>query len=337
LNWRDCIKKRACWGRLAGKVGTLFSSFKELTAMISPRYCHLPTPLRVLRREGWLLLAAVLMVLLALVGPALAQPAHYHDFADRRVWCGLPHAMDVLSNLPFAAWGVAGLWVLVRPVQLRVIDSASAGLAALFFAGLIVTAGVSGYYHWQPDNAGLVWDRGGMTLAFAGLLGLVAVQAVSRRAGVALAAAVLVLGLVTVQVWAASGNLLPWAVLQGGGMVLILCVAWLRPVQPAHGLQVRWVWVIAFYALAKGLELADHEVFELTGQLVSGHSLKHMLASLAAWPVLLAVRAAVAAVEQHPESSAKSSSSFTRRANEPGGPSRGQTLAPQPLETRSQA
>lgn len=233
------------------------------------------------------------MLLLALIGPAVAQPPHYHDFADQRVWCRVPHAMDVLSNLPFAAWGLAGLWVLARAARLHALNSVPAWLAGLFFAGLIATAGVSIYYHWQPDDASLLWDRAGMVLAFAGLLGLAGAQVAGRRAGVVLAAAVLVLGLVSVGVWAVSGNLLPWAVLQGGGMVLILAVAWLAPVQPAPGLRIRWGAVIALYALAKGLELADHQVFALTGQLVSGHSLKHVVASLSAWPVLLAVLAAL--------------------------------------------
>ncbi|MDB5868662.1 MAG: hypothetical protein JWP96_994, partial [Polaromonas sp.] len=184
------------------------------------------------RREGVLLLAVFLMACLALAGPAVPQPASFHDFADQRAWGALPHAMDVLSNLPFAAWGAVGLWALARSVWRRTIDSASAGLAGLFFAGLLVTAGVSAFYHWQPDNAGLVWDRSGMVLAFAGLLGLAAVQGASRRAGVALAAAVLALGPVTIQVWAVSGNLLPWGVLQIGGMALVLGLAWLPPAWP---------------------------------------------------------------------------------------------------------
>ncbi|MDQ3059369.1 MAG: hypothetical protein M3R45_07545 [Pseudomonadota bacterium] len=305
--------------------------------MTCPRYCPLPMPLRVRRLECWLGLAAGLMVWLALAGPVVVQPDHYHDFADQRVWCAVPHAMDVLSNFPFAAWGAGGLWALARALRLRALDSIPAGLAALFLAGLIVTAGVSGYYHWRPDDAGLVWDRASMVLAFAGLLGLAAAQAVSRRAGVALAAAVLVLGLAAVRVWAVSGNLLPWAVLQAAGMVLILVAACQRPLQPAPGLRIRWALVLAFYALAKGLELADHQVFELTGQLVSGHSLKHVVASLAAWPVVLAVKAAVAAAERCRESSAKSRSPFTTGAGEPGDPSQGQTPAPQPLEPRSPA
>ena len=201
----------------------------------------LPPPL-VRRRERKLLGAALLMVLLAVAGPALPQPASFHDFADQRAWGALPHALDVLSNLPFAAWGVAGLWALARAVRQRAIDSASAGLAGLFFAGLVVTAGVSALYHWQPDDAGLVWDRMGMVLAFAGCWGWRPCRRVSRRAGIALAAAVLLLGPVTVQVWAASGNLLPWAVLQIGGMALILALAWLPPrgLRPACASAGRW-------------------------------------------------------------------------------------------------
>jgi len=278
--------------------------------MRCPPCRFLPTPLRVRRREGALALAALLLGVLALAGPALPQAAHYHDFADQRVWGPLPHALDVLSNLPFALWGVAGCWALARALRLRAVSGAAVGLAALFFAGLIVTAGVSAGYHWQPDDAGLVWDRGGMVLAFAGLLGLAALQAVSCRAGIALAAAVLALGLAAVQRWAVSGNLLPWAVLQGGGMVFVLVAACLRPAQPAPDLPIRWALVIALYALSKGLELADQPVFELTGQLVSGHSLKHVVASFSAWPVLLALKAAVAAAEQRLESSAKSALPF---------------------------
>ena len=54
-----------------------------------------------LKTEATLLLACLGMLALALFGPAVSQPAHYHDFADQRVRWGLPFAMDVLSNLPF--------------------------------------------------------------------------------------------------------------------------------------------------------------------------------------------------------------------------------------------
>lgn len=258
---------------------------------VEPLPWHARPAALVWRRECALAGVFILLLAAALLGPSVAQSAHYHAFADQRSWGGLPHAMDVISNLPFALWGMVGIWALLRAVRERAVSAAAAATAGLFFGGLWVTAAVSAAYHLQPGDAGLAWDRGGMVLAFAGLLGLAAMRAVSTRAGMALATAVLVLGPLSVHAWALTGNMLPWAVLQGGGMVLILGFACLRPAQ-ARELPVRWALLIAIYALAKLLELGDHAVYEWTGELVSGHSLKHVVAAFAAWPVVSALLAA---------------------------------------------
>lgn len=236
------------------------------------------------------LLGAVLALLaVAIAAPAVAQSAHHHHFADQRAWGWVPFAADVLSNLPFLLWGVLGLGLLARQPRsvACVADAASRGLMTLFFAGLVVTACLSACYHWQPDNAGLALDRLGMVVAFAGLMGLAAAGRISARAGALLALAVLLLGPMSIWVWSASGNVLPWAVLQFGGMLLVLCLALLKPQPGAPA--IRWGWVIVIYAIAKGFEMADEAVFAATSQLVSGHSLKHVVASFAAWPVVFAL------------------------------------------------
>ena len=48
--------------------------------------------------------------------------------------------------------------------------------------------------------------------------------------------------------------------------------------------------MIGLYALAKLLEISDSDVFDVSGHLISGHSLKHGVAAAAAWPVLRALR-----------------------------------------------
>lgn len=225
---------------------------------------------------------------LALFGPVLPASAHQHTLADQRALWGIPCALDVLSNLPFA---IAGLWGLValRRVAPGMLDAPSRALASLFFAGLVCTAAGSALYHWQPQDAGLLWDRLGMVLPFAGLLGLAGASRVSARAGAAAAGTVLLAGPLAVLWWSHSGNLLPWAVVQLGGMLVVLALACLPRRDGALALHLGAV--MALYALAKFFEAADHAVFEATGQAVSGHSLKHVLAAAAAWPVLAALAA----------------------------------------------
>ena len=228
------------------------------------------------------------LLTLALVLPGMAQPAHYHAFADQRGWGALPHAADVLSNLGFVIAGLAGLVVLWRADRYRLCATARA-LCALFFAGLLCSGAGSTFYHWAPQDASLAWDRLGMSVAFAGLLGLAVQSRVDDTCGWLAAAALLVAAPLSIAVWRVTGNMLPWAVLQAGGMLLVVALAWL-PAR-AGALPLSLGMVIALYALAKLLELSDLDIFVASGDLVSGHSLKHLAAAFAAWPVLRALLA----------------------------------------------
>ncbi len=241
--------------------------------------------------ETGLLCAGLMLLALALGGPVLHDHPHQHGFADQRTLWGIPCALDVLSNLPFALAGAWGL-VLLGRVRPGALDAAIRATAGMFCAGLLLTAAASSWYHWQPDNAGLLWDRLGMAVAFAGMLGLAAAQRVSPRAGGATALVALAAGPLAVLWWAHTGNLLPWAVVQLGGMLLVLVLACLP--QRAGALTLRLGAVIAWYGAAKLLELGDHTVFEATGQWVAGHSLKHLAAAGAAWPVLRALHSVTA-------------------------------------------
>ncbi len=237
--------------------------------------------------EHALFALCLVLLVVALAGPSVAQDAHYHRFADQRAFAGLPHAMDVLSNLLFAVFGAWGIARVLRGVGETPRDGASS-LAMLFFLGLLTTTVGSSAYHWRPDDAGLMWDRIGMVPAFAGLIGLAAATRISMRAGFGMAALVMATGPAAAWWCLQTGNLLPWAVVQGGGIALVVCLAFLR-VRPGV-LDVPLGLVIGLYAVAKALELLDAQVFAWTGTLCSGHSLKHLVAACAALPVLAALR-----------------------------------------------
>ena len=239
-------------------------------------------------REKYLITALFVLGLAALFAPTLPAAAwpipHY---VDTRTCLGLPNAGDVLSNLAFLIMGVWGL------ARLHARNDAPVG-ARCFFVGLILTCIGSSYYHLDPDlSQRLIADRLGMAVAFAGFLGIAAGERVSVRAGRAVVMLVTVAGLLAA--WVARDNLTPWVVVQFGGMALAVGLALVRPLPGALGVPLGGV--LVFYVAAKLLELGDATMFEVTGHIVSGHTLKHLSAALAALPVIWALRSTARAAE----------------------------------------
>lgn len=230
--------------------------------------------------EKYLAAALSVLALLALLAPALpAAGWHIPHFVDTRPWLGVPNAGDVLSNLAFLAMGVWG------SERLRGRNDAPVG-ASWFFVGLILTCLGSGFYHLDPDMPQrLVADRLGMAVAFAGFLGIAVSERISVRAGEAVLVLMMIAGLLAA--WVARENLTPWVVVQFGGIALAMGLALTRPRPGALGVPLGGV--ICFYVLAKLFELGDATIFEATGHIVSGHTLKHLSAALAAWPVIRAL------------------------------------------------
>lgn len=104
-------------------------------------------------------------------GP-IAQTGDYHAFADHSELPGIPHAQDVLSNLGFAIVGIWGFFTL-WPQRHHPAIKCSFLAYGLFMLGLTLTACGSAYYHLEPDNFRLLWDRLPIALACAGLLAAV--------------------------------------------------------------------------------------------------------------------------------------------------------------------
>jgi hypothetical protein len=238
----------------------------------------MPSPL--LKLPVLFTLAAV--GLLLWIGP-IPQPPDYHAFADRSVLFGLPRAADVLSNAGFAAVGLWG-WLRLRPMRHHPAIRAGWPGYRLFLAGLVLTALGSAFYHLSPDNQRLVWDRLPIALASVGLLAAVRAETRGTVHGARDAALLAVLAVLSVAWWHVTeqwgrGDLRPYLLLQL--LPLVLVPLWQALYRSPPRDRAAFGLALFAYVLAKAAELLDHPIAAQLGWL-SGHTLKHLLATLAA-------------------------------------------------------
>ena len=225
--------------------------------------------------------------------PPFAQPLAYHGFADQRAFFGVPNFLNVVSNLAFLLVAALGLGILRRTGGAVFVKDAERLPYALLFVALAATGLGSAWYHLAPDNARLFWDRLPMSVGFTALLAAVIMERLSVRAGLVLLAPLVLAGAASVVYWrlsAAMGeeNLLPYLAWQAYAMLTVLLLVGVFPPRYSHGGYL--FVVVALYGAALAAEFFDHQFFSL-GQLGSGHTLKHLLAALAAYQLTRMLRA----------------------------------------------
>ncbi|MEM8687509.1 MAG: alkaline phytoceramidase [Pseudomonadota bacterium] len=253
-------------------------------------------------QRAFYLLGSLFMAFLAvaLFGlDPIPQAQEIHDYADPRSCFGLANCGDVLSNLGFTVAGLIGLWVLGRNNALFGPEEKTLKvLFLLFFIAVVMVSVASSYYHIVLHDQGLFWDRVPITLSFLTLFPAILADRVTARFGVWFAALAIPAGLASLVYWiateaAGAGDLRFYGLVQAFPLFCLLIMPWLFP--NARYSQTPYLYgMVGLYGVAKLVEVFDARVFELTGQLVSGHSLKHLLAAAACLVVVPMIRAGAA-------------------------------------------
>lgn len=235
-------------------------------------------------RVNWRHLLMALIVFGSLTLMLLLQPfgqnPEYHNFADKRPFFGVPNFLDVGSNLAFLVVGIAGLIVCFRN---RLGNMRNAWI--ILFAGVALVSVGSAYYHWNPNNQTLVWDRLPMTIGFMALFAALLGEYIGERLGKFLLAPLLLLGFSSVVYWHWFDDLRFYIWVQLIPLLTIPVIMLLY--RPKYSHQWMLLAALGFYALAKITELSDEQIFALSQNLISGHTIKHLLSALGCLIILL--------------------------------------------------
>lgn len=212
---------------------------------------------------------AGIVVWLLLRGPILQDMA-YHNFSDGNTVLGIPNFWNVVSNLPFLLIGSVGLVQLQRS-QLGSLH------ATVVYAGILMVGLGSGYYHLNPTNETLVWDRLPMTVCFMALFSVLLRDFMGLKQANTILALLLIVGVYSILHWVYFEDLRPYVLVQFFPMLsipVILLTHKSKEVAP----RAFWV-LLGWYVVAKGAEAWDVGIHD-TLQVVSGHSLKHVFAAV---------------------------------------------------------
>ena len=239
---------------------------------------------------------AVVMGLMAW-GP-VELTASAHQYADGRVWLGLPGAANVWVNAAMFAAGAWGWFATLGsrwPVCLRTPWQ-------LFQACAMVSAGAAALYHTRSLDTLFVLTHVATASGFVMLtLGLLA-ERVHVRFGSPQVCLMVLLGIVlaggaTLMSQGPGGriDMRPLLLLEIIPVLVISAGALNLPGRATHVFD--WVVVLTLYALAKLFETGDAFFLEMTGW-VSGHTLMHLALSAAVgWMGYCAVLARAAAID----------------------------------------
>jgi hypothetical protein len=225
--------------------------------------------------------------------PPVPLGSGYHDFADRRTLLGVPNCSDVLSNIPFIVAGIWGLcWLLSRAAQKSFVEPYERMPYLVFFAGVTLTGFGSLWYHLEPGNSRLPWDLLPMTASFMSMVVAILIERVSARAAFSVYVPMIIFGFASVGYWYLTeaqgrGDYRFYLFVQFFPPILLAAIVWLFP--PRYTGLNNLIFAFLLFVLAKTMETYDWQIY---GKLhfISGHALKHIIAGVACYWVLLTLQ-----------------------------------------------
>ncbi|MES9815190.1 MAG: ceramidase domain-containing protein [Candidatus Thiodiazotropha sp.] len=218
------------------------------------------------------------LVLLLMFEP-IPQDATYHHFVETGRFLGIPNFFDVISNLAFLLVGTVGIAFCLK----HHTGPGHRAWLVLFIGVSLVSVG-SFYYHWSPSNETLVWDRLPMSIGFMGFLAALLSEYVDRRLSTLLVPLIIIgIGSVLYGHYFEDLRLYVWVQF----IPLLTLPFFMVLFKSRFTHQGLLLSALVLYAFAKGAEAYDAAVFQMTGEAVSGHTVKHLLAAASCYTVLI--------------------------------------------------
>lgn len=227
------------------------------------------------KKFGLVIAAFIPLILFFTSMEAFDQNPKYHSFADGKMFFGIANFNNVFSNILFL---VIPIWTTTKKRK------AQASISwFVFLFGVALVAPGSAYYHYNPNNLNLVWDRLPMTIAFMGLTSFAYTHVFNIKNEALLLFGFISIGIYSVWHWVYLHDLRFYYWIQLVPLISLIYIALFLPSKTF--IPIYLVTSAGFYILAKICESFDEQIYHLLNY--SGHSIKHFFAAFAVLSLVL--------------------------------------------------
>ena len=149
---------------------------------------------------------AYFALLLSFIAIAIAygpipQPQDYHDFADDREFMSIPNAFDVMSNLVIIFPGIIGLAFVHERRGNTDVTADEESIHITLFSGMILTFAGSVWFHLEPNDSTMFWDRLGMSIVIGSCIALIINDLMDRNLAAKIHVPILIASMISVIWW----------------------------------------------------------------------------------------------------------------------------------------
>jgi len=222
---------------------------------------------------------AIIGIIIVFSMQPIAQDIKYHNFTDSYSLFSIPNFYNVISNIGFITLGLYGF--------LKVLSTNNKNCLIYFLTiGIILTGLGSGYYHWNPNNITLIFDRLPMVIVFMTFFTFIISNYITSKNYKTYFSLFLSTGIISILYWSYTesidtGDLRLYALVQFLPMLLIPVIILLYKNKNNNSYYI--FPVLGLYILAKLCEHFDEFIYYFLKESISGHSIKHLFAAVAAY------------------------------------------------------
>jgi hypothetical protein len=233
----------------------------------------------------WITVLTIITIFIFL--KPIPQDENYHHFANDNIILSINNFWNVISNIGFVLVGILGI-IFIKNGKIN------NPIIWTLFTGVVLTGFGSAYYHYNPNNNTLVWDRLPMTIVFTSFFALIYGCCFCTKMGFKIWLVSLAAGIYSVFYWQYTehefrGDLRLYAIVQFLPILLIAIIVATNFKKHTFLLKPIFM-IVLWYVIAKLLEHFDVYLFANTN-IFSGHPLKHLAAAVATFYMYKMVKA----------------------------------------------